>query len=673
MFKLKSLIIDEKMKQCEKGKAILKILKPGEYNFYNSNFKLPSNFFGKKISVHTLVGMNGSGKSSLLDLIYRILNNVGFAIMRSRKIPQYQRLDLNYVKNIYASIRYSIDDIEGKIVVENEKLTISYGRGDKWNFDLNNGESAVISYNNGLSSNLELLASKFFYTIVANYSIQAFISSDYESEECEDMSPFYSEKKTWIDKIFYKNDGYTTPIVLNPYRENGSIYMDREKKLNTDRVGILFYFLKKKKNKDFLDGYEFARMGYKFNSDGLLKKIKTIENSFTSWLEKNQHIIRDFIASLKSDNSFAKEILNHYNLYAELVKVLRENELYDKIEDYAHYMDIPYFVGCLYLLDKIQTMVTKKYPEFDFLYDNENQNKVAFMNKMKNQTVLIVDSSQINEDEKTILNSIYDALEHKSHVTMKFHRVIRYLQTIYPEFKERKDFNLVDYAREVPCDTPEKYLYAMPPSFFKPTIYLKKKNDTKEIPIDLISAGEKQYINMVGTFAYHILNVLSIKNEDNVLHYGNISCIIDEAELSFHPEFQKEFVYNFVNVIDYLGLNDDEISFDILIATHSPFILSDIPSSNILYLEKGESKDVQLSTFAANVSDILTDSFFLGNGFTGKFAQEKINMAVKNAIATRKSSIKHKELKRKELDEISDLIGDEILKSAIKYLLKNQV
>lgn len=627
MFKLKSLTVDERMAQNEKGKAILKILKPGEYNFYNSKYKLPPNFFGKDVNVHALVGMNGSGKSSLLDLIYRILNNVGFAIMRSRDIPQYQRLDLNYVKNIYASIRYSIGGIEGKIVIEDAKLTISYGGKHRWNFDLENGERAIISYNGGNDSNLKLLAEIFFYTIVANYSIQAFISSDYEEEECEDMSPFFSEKKTWIDKIFYKNDGYTTPIVLNPYREYGSIYMDREKKLNTDRVGILFYFLKEKKNKDFLDGYEFSRIGYEFNSDGLLEKIKTPDNSFKHWLEKKQSIINSFIASLKVDNSFAKEILNHYGLYAELVKVLREKKLYEKNGDYARYMEIPFFVGCLYLLDKIQTMITKKYPEFDFLYNNGDDEKIKFMNKMKEKATLISDSNQINEGEKTILNSIYDVLDRKSHVTMKFHRVIRYLQTIYPEFKERKKFNLDEYARDVPCDTPEKYLYAMPPSFFKPTIYLKKKNDVKEISMDLISAGEKQYINMIGTFAYHILNVRSIKNEENVLRYGNISCIIDEAELSFHPEFQKEFVYNFVNVIDRLGLNDG-MSFDILIATHSPFILSDIPSCNILYLENGNPKDVQLSTFAANVSDILTDSFFLGNGFTGKFAQEKIDQLI---------------------------------------------
>ena len=124
-------------------------------------------------------------------------------------------------------------------------------------------------------------------------------------------------------------------------------------------------------------------------------------------------------------------------------------------------------------------------------------------------------------------------------------------------------------------------------------------------------------------------------------------------------------MFNFIDVIQRLKLNK-VFSFNILIATHSPFILSDIPSSNILYLEKGSPKDVQLDTFAANVNDILANSFFLENGFTGKFAQKKINKAL-NRVSGKKNQKAIENLKN-----ISSLIGDEILKNAIQMLLNSQ-
>lgn len=58
-----------------------------------------------------------------------------------------------------------------------------------------------------------------------------------------------------------------------------------------------------------------------------------------------------------------------------------------------------------------------------------------------------------------------------------------------------------------------------------------------------------------------------------------------------------------------------------MIVTHSPFVLSDIPTSNILALEDGMQSKTELQTFGANIYDMLNTSFFLHNSTIGDFAQ----------------------------------------------------
>ncbi len=64
--------------------------------------------------------------------------------------------------------------------------------------------------------------------------------------------------------------------------------------------------------------------------------------------------------------------------------------------------------------------------------------------------------------------------------------------------------------------------------------------------------------------------------------------------------------------------------------THSPFILSDIPSEFTLKLKEGKifTNQNKHKTFAANITDLLTDSFFLENGLMGDFATEKIQVTI---------------------------------------------
>lgn len=159
---------------------------------------------------------------------------------------------------------------------------------------------------------------------------------------------------------------------------------------------------------------------------------------------------------------------------------------------------------------------------------------------------------------------------------------------------------------------------------------LQKKDAVNEVPISLsrMSSGERQFLYTCSTFIYHILNLLSVQDSRRV-RYRNMNLVLDEVEICFHPEYQRQFVFKLIDLQTKLRLTR-WCSINILIATHSPFILSDIPQQNILYLENGicANSKVNVNPYAANVNDILHQSFFLKDAFMGEFSLRRIGNLV---------------------------------------------
>ena len=106
-----------------------------------------------------------------------------------------------------------------------------------------------------------------------------------------------------------------------------------------------------------------------------------------------------------------------------------------------------------------------------------------------------------------------------------------------------------------------------------------------------------------------------------------------------------------------------------MIVTHSPFILSDIPESNVLYLGREEASTVG-NTFGANIYDLLRDSFFLKSDI-GELAHSKIDEMIK---LYRQEDFEKKrkafEEKYDELIFVHEHLGEAYLKKTYGYMLE---
>jgi hypothetical protein len=165
----------------------------------------------------------------------------------------------------------------------------------------------------------------------------------------------------------------------------------------------------------------------------------------------------------------------------------------------------------------------------------------------------------------------------------------------------------------------------LPPPVFKGEIELK--NDVgNTYALSTLSSGQMQRLNSAGALVYHLRNLDYRLKQLERLEYDYVTVIFEEVELYFHPEYQRNFIYSLINLLESSGIDENIKDVNILIVTHSPFILSDIPKSNVLFLKEGRQvTDMQENTFGANIHSMLQNAFFLNGVTIGDFARDRIN------------------------------------------------
>ncbi|WIM37966.1 AAA family ATPase [Paenibacillus sp. PK4536] len=188
--------------------------------------------------------------------------------------------------------------------------------------------------------------------------------------------------------------------------------------------------------------------------------------------------------------------------------------------------------------------------------------------------------------------------------------------------------------------------------------YVSKESGYIHADFSNLSTGEEDIINLFSVI-YHAINIQTLKNNKHV------TILLDEPNNFMHPEWSRKLIFILLEFLKDVS-NKSKQKYTIICTTHSPFLLSDLHTNQIIALDTNKEKKVVIKsnlekTFASNIHTLFSDSFFMETTI-GEFARQKINFLIKRLNDDNSNKDKKlSENEKRDFKYIIELMGEPLI------------
>lgn len=635
--------------------------------FRKENNKFINDFFSNEISlISGIVGANGVGKTTLLKIIHKSYQEDTPVIFVYEKLTSQ-------------GIEYFIDNRIGSrnengSFIEETKPMISF---------FENIEYKKFEYN----SYTELYYSPIYDKNVSDFYTLLNIESKHSEKTLEDIY----------------NDGILKEVIFLESKVS-----QRIKDIYPDFPTYENLIIKpcKLHKRDFTKVYIDSNLGNPNKGETLKYTIE--RNLSQEYLPDTRNLLKSYLSILKNGNvtDALKEIweLPQYKNNDE-----QNSHLIHSFDDFIKNIEVSLLS---YLLLNDTFAVTELSGTFDY-------NKILKANSFE-ETLNYVLAKYIVQTDK----GFYDKPEEVD--INEYHKLIQRCDTLYNRFstlrgedtkiiKEKittdingikaiKDFydliiknqNLIEKDSYLSLNVKNKETKEILSQIIQ--AYVKVKTYFSSIPIasidfiDIVadkklSFGEKSLLNLYSTLYEFTIEKNHTRESENYL------LILDEADLGYHPLWKRKYIdalnktlpeiFNTLEIKVFDNIKKKKVNSEIekpkiqiIFTTHDPLTLSDLPNNSIVFLKKdGQFSNIlniddfkrPTKTFGANISDLISDSFFINDGLIGDFAKCKIEEVIVELnklldLKINNSIIDLSENKKISIKETIEIIDEPIIK-----------